>query len=99
MIAKFAGTCQYCHQPISAGDEIVRGNGDRRHRGYGHAHCVPTAGFIHRAGFEVVVVQGDAQGYIASGHKRRFVRESYAESVARHLRDLGCARVEVRPLG
>lgn len=98
MIAKYPSTCQYCRQPIEAGDEITRGNGARRHRGYGHQRCVPTAGVIHRAGFEVEVIQGDAQGYIAAGHKRQFVRESYAESVARRLRDLGCRQVEVRAL-
>ena len=98
MIAKYPSTCQYCQQPIAVGDEIVRGNGDRRHRGYGHARCVPTAGVIQRAGFEVEVVQGDEPGYIATGHKRQFVREGYARAVAQRLRDLGCRQVEVRPL-
>jgi hypothetical protein len=98
MIAKYPGTCQYCQQPIGAGDEITRGNGERRHAGYGHARCVPTAGVVRRAGFEVEVVQGDAKGYIAAGHRRQFVRQGYAQSIAQHLRDLGCKQVEVRPL-
>lgn len=94
MIAKFPGVCQYCHEAIAVGDEITRGNGERRHRGYGHVRCVPTAGVIKRAGFVVEVIEGSE--YIPTGHKRQFVREAYAESVAAHLRSLGAKRVEVR---
>lgn len=94
MKAKYPGTCQYCHQAIEVGDEITRGNGERRHRGYGHARCVPTAGAVSRAGFVVEVLEGSE--YIPTGHKRQFVRESYANAVADSLRRSGARRVEVR---
>ena len=96
MLAKYPGTCQYCHQAIGVGDEITRGNGERRHRGYGHARCVPTAGVVNRAGFVVEVLEGSE--YIPTGHKRQFVRESYANTVADSLRRSGARRVEVRPV-
>lgn len=97
MKAKYPGTCQYCHEPIAIGDEITRGNGDRRHRGYGHARCVPSAGTLRPARWIVEILESENARDLPVGFRRQFVHQSKAQSEAILLRGMrGVKRVEVR---
>lgn len=96
MIAKYASQCQYCSESIEPGDEITRGNGGR-HASYSHARCVPAAGVVSRARFEVVVTVADERGWIPTSYRKQYVNESGANGCAKGLRNCG-ATVEVRPL-
>jgi hypothetical protein len=96
MTAKYPGHCQYCPEPIEPGDEITRGNGGR-HASYSHARCVPAAGVLTRARFEVVVTVADERGWIPTSYRKQYVHESLANGCANSLRNCG-ATVEVRPL-
>jgi hypothetical protein len=80
---------------LAVGDEIVRDNNDRRHRSYVHESCKPAAGIYTRAGFRVEVRQADEKGYIPVGTHKQYVRESMAQAVAEHWRQLGAKEVVV----
>lgn len=95
MRAKYDGHCNLCRSCIAVGDEITRDNNQRPHSFYVHAACKPVAGTVKRAGFHVVVVEGDARGYIAAGHARQYVSRKVAEQHADGLRQLGCKQVDV----
>lgn len=95
MTAKYPGQCPLCPEPIEVGDEIARGNGQRRHTSFAHARCVPSAGVVTRAGFVAVVTIADERGWIPVGTRKQYVREAMANAVASQWRNLG-ATVEVR---
>lgn len=97
MKAKYDGHCQYCPDPVIAGDEIVRGNGGR-HALYSHSRCVPSAGVLNRARFAVVVTVADEKGWIPVGECKRYVHRGPADAMALSLCGLG-ATAEVRALG